>query len=87
MKNRSRAEISEISRKPFPSREQINELKGMYPPGSRVILVRMDDNQAPPEGTFGTVKGVDDMGSLLVCWDNGSGLNAILGEDIVRKVE
>ena len=47
----------------------------------------MDDNQAPPAGTFGTVKGVDDMGSLLVCWDNGSGLNAILGEDIVRKVE
>jgi hypothetical protein len=46
----------------------------------------MDDVQAPPAGTLGTVYGVDDTGSLLVHWDNGSGLNVIFGEDIVRKV-
>jgi hypothetical protein len=34
----------------------------------------MDDIQAPPAGTKGTVYGVDDTGSLLVHWDNGSGL-------------
>ena len=30
--------------------------------------------------------GVDDTGSLLMRWDNGSDLNVIYGEDIVRKV-
>lgn len=31
-------------------------------------------------------RGVDDTASLLVRWDNGSGLNVVYGEDIVRKV-
>ena len=47
----------------------------------------MDDAQAPPIGTKGTVGGVDDTGSLLMHWDNGSGLNVVYGEDIVRKVD
>ena len=47
----------------------------------------MDDVQAPPIGTKGTVIGVDDTGSLLMRWDNGSGLNVVYGEDIVRKVD
>ena len=42
--------------------------------------------QAPPVGTKGTVKGVDDTGSLLMRWDNGSGLNVVYWVDIVRKV-
>lgn len=46
----------------------------------------MDDAQAPPIGTQGTITGVDDIGSLMVDWDNGSGLNAIWGVDAVRKV-
>lgn len=46
----------------------------------------MDDIQAPPAGTRGTVYGIDGTGSLLVRWDNGGGLNVIYGEDIVRKV-
>ena len=54
--------------------------------GTRVELVRMDDAQAPLTGTLGTVLGVDDTGSLLMRWDNGSGLNVVYGEDIVRKV-
>ena len=39
-----------------------------------------------PAGTKGTVKGVDDTGSLLMRWDNGSGLNVVYGEDLVRKI-
>ena len=46
----------------------------------------MDDAQAPPVGTKGTVTGVDDTGSLLMDWDNGSGLNVIWKVDVVRKV-
>jgi hypothetical protein len=46
----------------------------------------MDDIQAPPAGTLGTVLGVDDTGSLLMHWDNGSGLSVVYGEDAVRKL-
>ena len=46
----------------------------------------MDDPQAPPVGTKGTVRGVDDIGSIMVAWDNGSGLSAAYGEDICRKL-
>lgn len=65
---------------------QLELLRKTYPDGTCVELVRMDDVQAPPIGTKGTVHGVDDTGSLLVHWDDGSGLNVIYGEDIVRKV-
>ena len=69
----------------FPSRDVVERIRTEYPKGTRVELVRMDDPQAPPVGTEGTVTGVDDTGSLLVDWDNGSGLNVIYGEDIVIK--
>lgn len=70
----------------FPSRETVERVRRQYPSGTRVELVRMDDLQAPPAGTLGTVLGVDDTGSLIMRWDNGSGLNVVYGEDIVRKV-
>lgn len=70
----------------FLSRETVERLRREYPAGTRVELVRMDDVQAPPIGTLGTVLGVDDTGSLLMRWDNGSGLNVVYGEDLVRKL-
>jgi hypothetical protein len=68
------------------SEKELKALRERYPAGTRVELIRMDDVQAPPVGTLGTVIGIDDTGSLLMHWDNGSGLNVIYGEDIVRKV-
>ena len=62
-------------------------LRETYPAGTRVELVRMDDVQAPPTGTHGTVYGVDDTGSILVNWDNGSGLNVVYGIDSCRKID
>ena len=70
----------------IPSRETIEMVRRQYPAGTRVELVRMDDRQAPPPGTKGTVLGVDDTASLLMRWDNGSGLNVVYGEDIVRII-
>jgi hypothetical protein len=68
------------------SEKETYALREEFPQGSRIELVQMNDIQAPPAGTKGTVYGVDDTGILLVHWDNGSGLNVIYGEDIVRKV-
>jgi len=70
----------------FPSKEQLERIRREYPVGTLVELVKMNDVQAPPVGTIGEVTGVDDTGSLLMAWRNGSGLNVIYGEDIVRKV-
>ena len=71
----------------FPRKEIVERVRAEYPKGTRVILEKMDDFQAPPIGTYGTVYGVDDTASLLVKWDNGSGLNVVYGEDRVRKAE
>lgn len=71
----------------FPSREIVERVRREYPAGTRVELVRMDDVQAPPIGTKGTVTGVDDTASVMVAWDNGSNLHAIYGEDKIRKVQ
>ncbi len=69
-----------------PSRETIERLKKEYPVGTKVILDYMDDMQAPPVGTKGTVRLVDDIGSIHVSWENGSSLAVAYGEDRCRKI-
>ena len=49
----------------FPRRETVERIRREYPAGCRVELLHMDDPQAPPIGTFGTVIGVDDTGSVM----------------------
>ncbi len=71
----------------FPSKETVERIRKNYPVGARVELVRMDDPQAPPIGTKGTVLGVDDIGSVMVRWDNGSGLSVAYGEDYAVKID
>lgn len=68
------------------SREALQALRERFPKGTRVELVKMDDPQAPPTGTKGTMLGVDDIGSILVVWDSGGSLSVVYGEDICRKV-
>jgi hypothetical protein len=70
----------------FIKREIIEQLREQYPAGTRVKLVRMEDVQAPPIGTLGTVIGVDDIGSIMVAWDNKSRLHVVYGEDRCEKV-
>lgn len=70
----------------FPSKEIVERVRAEYPAGTRVELVRMDDSQAPPIGTKGTVQGVDDTGSIMVKWDNGSSLHVVYGEDECKKI-
>ena len=70
----------------IPSNETIENVRRQFPVGCRIELVKMDDPQAPPIGTCGTVRGVDDTGSILVNWDNGGGLNVLFGVDVVWKI-
>lgn len=64
-----------------------NELRAAYPVGTRLVLDAMDDIQAPPIGTAGTVQGVDDAGQILMRWDTGSGLNLIPGLDSFHRID
>lgn len=66
--------------------EILASLRERFPQGTRVELLRMDDLQAPPAGTMGTVIWVDDSGSIMVRWDSGGSLNVLYGVDECRKV-
>ena len=68
------------------TKEQLERLKNKYPQGTRVVLTRMEDPHAPSVGTLGTVKDVDDAGSIMVDWDNGSSLSVLYKIDHVKKV-
>ena len=64
----------------------IQFLKDLYPAGTRVKLLKMNDIQAPPIGTLGTVMYVDDIGTIHIKWDNGSTLGAAHPEDRITKI-
>lgn len=70
----------------FIEKHVLERLREQFPAGERVELVRMDDVHAPPVGTKGTVRGVDDIGSIMVSWDNGSSLSVVYGEDVCRII-
>lgn len=38
------------------------------------MIIKMNDPQAPPPGTHGTIRGTDGIGQIHVKWDNGSTL-------------
>lgn len=62
-------------------------IRSKYPKGTRVRLLEMDDIQAPPIGTEGTVNYIDDMGTIHISWDNGSSLGAVLeGGDRIEVI-
>jgi hypothetical protein len=61
----------------IPSKKEVELLRKRYPVGSRVRLIHMDDECAPPEGTVGTIQGIDDIGDIMVAWDIGSSLKLI----------
>lgn len=62
-------------------------MKRCYPPGTRLMLISMDDPYAPVQGgTRGTVDYVDDGAQIHMHWDNGRTLAVVPGEDSFRKL-
>lgn len=65
----------------------VQEYKEAYPPGTRLMLLSMNDPYHPVEkGMRGTVRLVDDMGTIHMNWDNGRTLGIVPGEDDFRKL-
>lgn len=68
-------------------RELLKELRATYPAGTRVELLSMDDSYRSMEpGLQGTVKAVDDIGTIHIAWDNGCSLGVVYGVDRIRKL-
>jgi len=66
---------------------QAERYKEDYPPGTRIELLSMENDPNPVEsGTRGTVKHVDDIGTLHCRFDNGRNLGVVPGEDSFRKL-
>lgn len=57
-------------------------LKEKYPKGTKIKCIHMNDPHHPiPSGMMGIVDHVDDIGTIHMCWDNGSSLGLIEDED------
>ena len=72
----------------FISKEALQRIREEYTEGTRVELTRMSDpyrtNLVP--GCKGTVRFVDDTGTIHVSWDIGSSLGVVYGEDSCKVV-
>ncbi len=62
------------------------KLRENYPMGTRIMLLEMNDPQAVPSGTKGTVIAVDDMANIHMKWDNGRTLSLAGDVDKFRKL-
>ena len=69
------------------SKETLAMLREKYPAGTRVELVHMDDLYTKlTVGNKGTVRCVDDMGTIHISRDCGSSLGAVYGVDVITKI-
>jgi len=70
----------------FPTPKEVARIRTVYPKGTRVVLISMEDpyTQLKP-GDAGTVDFVDDAGQIHMNWDRGSTLALIPGVDSFRK--
>ncbi len=68
----------------FPNEKELAMLREKYPAGTMVRLISMNDEQAPPVGTIGEVRFIDDAGSVHIHWQNGSSLAVIPDVDVVE---
>ena len=69
------------------SKETLAMLREKYPSGTRVELVHMDDPYTSlTTGDKGTVRFVDDIGTIHISWDCGSSLGAVYGVDVITKI-
>lgn len=69
--------------------KNVTRLRKVYPKGTRIVLVRMDDPYVKMEaGMKGTVQHVDDAGQIHMKWDSGSSLALIVGvDDFIKEVD
>jgi len=70
------------------NKEILERLRGEYPVGTRVELIKMDNDPYSKlePGDQGFITGIDDVGTAFVAWDCGSSLGLIFGVDQYKKI-
>lgn len=73
----------------FPNKETVERIRKAYPVGCRVELTKMSDPYRTDlvPGCKGTVRCVDDTGTIHVSWDIGSSLGVVFGEDSCKRID
>lgn len=71
----------------FHDKAYVERLRAQYPDGTRIELIYTDDpyTRLRP-GDRGTVRHVDDTGTLHTDWDSGSTLGLVAGVDDFKKL-
>ena len=71
----------------YIDKDLVQRMKEQYPPGTRIELDYMGDDPRPIDpGTKGTVRVVDDMGTVHCNFDNGRRLGLVPGEDFFHVI-
>ena len=71
----------------YTDKNFVQRMKDTYKPGTRIQLDCMGDDPHPiAPGTRGTVKLVDDIGTVHCIFDNGRCLGLIPGEDVFHVI-
>lgn len=71
----------------YIDRNLSQRMKEQYPAGTRIELDYMGDDPRPiAPGTRGTVRVVDDMGTVHCDFDNGRRLDLVPGEDSFHAI-
>ena len=71
---------------PFPSRSQVDFTRSCCPPGTRIVLSRMNHPFSPVRNSEPVVPCDMMPGQVGVTWDNGRSLSLIPGVDSFRKL-
>ena len=62
----------------IPTEREIQRLRQIYPSGTKIRLIEMDDPYSHLKpGEIGTVMHIDDMGQIHMWWESGSNLALI----------
>ena len=71
----------------YTDKNLVQRMKDTYKPGTRIQLDCMGDDPRPiAPGTKGTVKLVDDIGTVHCIFDSGRCLGLIPGEDVFHAI-
>lgn len=72
----------------FPSQAEVNRIRERFPVGAQIVINSMSDDPNPIDpGTKGTVRHVDDAGTVHCVFENGRMLGLIPGVDSFSKRE
>ena len=66
--------------------ESVAYLRTVYKPGTRVVVIRMEDPFPVETGTEGSVDYVDDAGTIHCRFDNGRYLGLIPDLDVFEVI-